>query len=315
VNAPPARLIISLEGSEALGSRPSSPSPPPAAAGEWRPPAPPATNEKSSSPPPPWSSAPRVMPPAPAVPVAPAENASSYRAGENEYTMRARRTLAQTVPRMALQAQTEIASVLRAAANADDPRQERAVADAAQAVLVREDASAPSQVIESIEAKRLYGQALHAYWTRKNPSEAFDLQLKAFGADPRDPEIAGNLAFLYLKVNPVQPEAARLLALHAIAVRGTRFRTGRLEDWNTYAIASALTGRDADARNALYVVLALARNVDWSCKAAQNAISNYGERLREPVDAMLYRIYSQGRAYESPYCTWRPNWAAGVRSP
>ena len=121
------------------------------------------------------------------------------------------------------------------------------MADAAQAVLVRESASAPSQIIESIEAKRLYGQALHAYWTRRNPSEAFDLQLKAFGADPRDPEIAGNLAFLYLKVNPVQPEAARLLALHAIAVRGTRFRTGRLEDWNTYAIASALTGRDADA--------------------------------------------------------------------
>jgi hypothetical protein len=227
--------------------------------------------------------------------------------------MQAKRTLAQAVPRIALQAQSEIASVLRAAANANDPRQERAVIDAAQAVMVREDAPVPSQVIASAEAKRLYGQALHAYWTRKNPSEAFDLQLKAFGADPRDPEIAGNLAFLYLKVNPLQPEAARQLALHAIAVRGSRFRTGRLEDWNTYAIASALTGRDADARNALYVTLALSRNVEWSCKAAQNAITNYGERLREPVEAMLYRIYSQGRAYESPYCTWRPHWVADVR--
>jgi hypothetical protein len=157
----------------------------------------------------------------------------------------------------------------------------------------------------------LYGQALHAYWTRRNPAEASDLQLKAFGADPRDPEIAGNLAFLYLKV---QPETARQLALHAIAVRGTRFRAGRLEDWNTYAIASALTGRDADARNAMYVTVALARNVEWNCKAAQNAIANYGERLREPVDAMLNRIYLQGRAHESPYCTWSPNWAVGARS-
>jgi len=248
------------------------------------------------------------------MPVAPPEYASSYRAGENEYTLQARRTLAQAVPRTAAQTQNEIANVLRVAANASDPRQERAVVDAAQAVRVREDASGPPQVIEAMEAKRLYGQALHAYWTRRNAQEALDLQLKAFGADPRDPEIAGNLAFLYLKVHPLQPEAARQLALHAIAVRGTRFRSGRLEDWNTYAIASALTGRDADARNALFVTMALAGNVEWNCKAAQSAIANYGERLREPVEAMLYRIHSQGRANESPYCTWPPNWAVGTRS-
>ena len=313
VNAPPsARLIISLENTDGQVPRLASPPfPPPPVRDEPKPSRP---EESRASVPPSWSPAPRALSPSQAMPAAPAEYALSSRAEDNEYTIQARRTLGQAVPRIAVQAQNEIANVLRAAANANDPRQERAVVDAAQAVMVREDTSGPSQVIASMEAKRFYGQALHAYWTRRNAAEAFDLQLKAFGADPRDPEIAGNLAFLYLKVNPVQPEAARQLALHAIAVRGVRFRTGRLEDWNTYAIASALTGRDADARNALYVTVALAKNVEWNCKAAQNAIANYGERLREPVEAMLYRIYSQGRAYESPYCTWPPNWAVSART-
>jgi serine/threonine protein kinase len=306
---PPARLIISLEAADAQSRASSPPSPPPPPVryepNPWRP------EESRVAVPPAWNPAPRVLAPGQVMPAATADSASSSRASDNEFTAQARRTLSQAVPRSAVQAQSEIANVLRVAANANDPRQERAVIDAAQAVLVREDASGPGQVVASMEAKRYYGQALHAYWTRRNPAEALDLQLKAFGADPRDPEIAGNLAFLYLKV---QPETARQLALHAIAVRGTRFRAGRLEDWNTYAIASALTGRDADARNAMYVTVALARNVEWNCKAAQNAIANYGERLREPVDAMLNRIYLQGRAHESPYCTWSPNWAVGARS-
>ena len=309
---PPARLIISLDTADAPAARPASVPPPPPARDEPKPQ--PRQEELRAAVPPSWNPAPRVLPPLPLNPAPPAEYAASYRAGESDYTLQARRTLAQAVPRIAAQAQSEIASVLRVAANANDPRQERAVIDAAQAIRVKEDVPGPSQVSEAVDAKRLYGQALHAYWTRRNPAEAFELQLKAFGADPRDPEIAGNLAFLYLKVNPAQPEAARQLALHAIAVRGTRFRAGRLEDWNTYAIASALTGREADARNALYVTVAIAKNVEWSCKAAQNAITSYGERVREPVEAMLQRIYLQGRAQESPYCTWSPSWAVGARS-
>jgi hypothetical protein len=324
IATPSPPLIISLEDTNGQVSRPSTLSPqlpPPQSAAEIIPRSSPTIRDdaKPSRPeesraaaPPSWSPAPRAFSPPQATPVAPAEYAPSYRG--SEYAVQARRMLAQSVPRIAIQAQSEIANVLRAAANANDPRQERVVVDAAQAVLVREDASGPSQVVDPMEAKRLYGQALHAYWTRRNAAEAFDLQLRAFGADPRDPEIAGNLAFLYLKLDPAQPELARQLALHAIAVRGTRFRTGRLEDWNTYAIASALTGRDTDARNAMYATVALARNVEWNCKAAQNAIASYGERLREPVEAMLYRIYSQGRAHESPYCAWPPKWAASARS-
>ena len=219
--------------------------------------------------------------------------------------------LAQSVPLIAMQAQNEVVPVLRAAARAQDPRSEREVIDAAQAVKVEIPAYLPPG---DPSARRLNDEAMQAYWVRRNLPEAFDLSLKAFGANPNDPEVVGNLAFLHLRMTPSQPETARQLALHAIAVRGVRFRSGRLEDWNTYALASALTGREADARNAMYVTVALAGNVERNCKAGLSAMANYGERVREPVESMLYRIHAQGRAYDSPYCAWPPNSSAvGMR--
>jgi hypothetical protein len=260
-----------------------------------------------------WIPAPRVLPATQPMPEMRGASPSPDRSRESEFAMQGRRTLAQAVPRIAVQAQREIDRVLWAAASAFDPKQERTVADFAQAVFVRDNASGYFQGVEPGAARRLNDEAMQAYWIRRNISEAFDLELKAFGADPNDPEIAGNLALLHLRVTPLQPETARQLALHAIAVRSARFRNGRVEDWNTYAVASALTGRDADARNAMFVTVALAGNVEQNCRAARNALATYGERVREPVEAMLYRIYNQGRAYQSPYCAWPPNWAMGMR--
>ena len=256
---------------------------------------------------------PPVLSPLQAIPEVMAEPRRSGRARGNDYALQARRMLAQGVPRMARQAQIEVSRVLWAAANAQDPRQEREVVDHAQAIWVREDVTGLSLDVEPGAARRLNDEAMQAYSMRRNVPEAFDLALKAFGANPSDPEIAGNLAFLHLRVTPVQPETARQLALHAIAVRGSRFRTGRLEDWNTFALASAMTGRDADARNALFVTVALAGSVERNCKAGLIALASYGERVREPVEAMLHRIHAQGRAYESPYCAWPPNGAVGMR--
>jgi hypothetical protein len=281
------------------------------------PPAAVATIPRIDTPPPPVVSAPSVSR-TPVPPPVSAESRVDFRAPERmreaDYASEARRALLQSVPRIAQQTQSEIAPVLWAAARAQDPRTERDVIDAAQAVWVRDGATTLPQPGEAAAARRLNDEAMQAYWVRRNIPEAFDLSLKAFGANPSDPEVVGNLAFLHLRMTPSQPEMARQLALHAIAVRGTRFRSGRLEDWNTFALASALTGRDADARNAMYVTVALAGSVERNCKAGLSAMANYGERVREPVEAMLYRIHSQGRAYDSPYCAWPPNRSAmGMR--
>jgi serine/threonine protein kinase len=242
----------------------------------------------------------------------PAESEAIDRDADQVFATEARRALRQVVPRIAAQAQSEVARVLWVAANANDPTQDRAVIEAAQSISVG-DGSNFSQGIAPAEARRLNDEAMDAYWSRRNMTEAFDLQLKAFGANPYDAEIAGNLALLHLKPSRLQPETARQLALVALAYRGGRSRMGRFEDWTTYAIASALTGRVADARNALFVTVALSRNIERNCKTAMGALSNYGERLREPVEAMLNRIHMQGRGYESPYCSLPPKWAMGTR--
>ena len=257
-------------------------------------------------------SSPYGAPPTRTAEAAPAESEAVDRDADQIFASEARRALRQVVPRIAAQAQSEIARVLWVAANANDPTQDHAVIEAAQSISVGDGANF-SQGIAPAEARRLNDEAMDAYWSRRSMTEAFDLQLKAFGANPYDAEIAGNLALLHLKPSRLQPETARQLALVALAYRGAKSRTGRFEDWMTYAIASALTGRVADARNALFVTVALTRNPERNCRTAVGALSNYGERLREPVEAMLNRIHMQGRGLESPYCAWPPKWAMGTR--
>jgi len=41
--------------------------------------------------------------------------------------------------------------------------------------------------------------------------------------------------------------------------------------------------------------------------------ANYGERLRAPVEAMLYRVHSRGHSYTSPWCAWPPDWSSPPR--
>ncbi|MFO1323420.1 MAG: hypothetical protein U1F15_05085 [Burkholderiales bacterium] len=186
--------------------------------------------------------------------------------------------------------------------------QERHIAEAVQRAWPYPQAAPTAAVIAPDVARRLADEARQAYVNERNVRRAFDLQLRAFGANPRDPEVAGNLAFLYLRASPAQPELSRQLVLHAPARGSPCHRATRVDDWNTLAVASALTGREADAINAFYVVLALTRDLDRSCKAALSAVDSYGGNLVVPVQTMLTRIRQQGRSNESPYCAWPAHW-------
>ena len=165
------------------------------------------------------------------------------------------------------------------------------------------------------DARRLNEAARVAFSTRRSVRQALNLQFRAFGANPNDAEVAGNLAFLYLKQSPPQAEAARQLALFATTMSDARFPYGRFEDWTTLAAASALMGREQEARNAFFVSLALSPSLERSCRDALNAYASYGNRLRGPAEALLYRIQSWGRSNESPYCNWPPRWSAATRFP
>ncbi|HEV7915798.1 MAG TPA: hypothetical protein VGP22_18705, partial [Albitalea sp.] len=179
---------------------------------------------------------------------------------------------------------------------------------------------APDEVLSGLseapgDARRLNDAAGAAFWNSRSAPQALNLQLRAFGANPRDAEVAGNLAFYYLKHRPAQPESARRLALYALTLPDARFPGGRIEDWTTFAIASALAGRERDARNALFATLALSNSLDRPCRAALAAYASHGEKLRAPTEAMLFRIRGWGRSQESTFCRWPPSWSARIGGP
>ncbi len=139
-------------------------------------------------------------------------------------------------------------------------------------------------------------------------AEALALEQRAFDANPNDVEVAGNLAFYYLKQARPQPDLARSAALHALTTPADRYHMGRIEDWTSLGIASALLGRSSEARDAFLATAALSADADRVCRAALSAVASYGQAVRGPATALLYRIYAQGRSRASPNCAWPPNW-------
>jgi hypothetical protein len=230
---------------------------------------------------------------------------------ESDFAQQGRRALAQSVPRTAVQTQAEIAPVLWAASKAQDQRAEREVVDSAQAV--RDGTTAYSQAVDAATSPTTQRRG-HA-GVLGSPQYPLRLRTVAQGLR-RQSQRSGSRGKPGVPPSQGQPRAAGDGAATRLA-RDRRPRhavpLGAPEDWNTYALASALTGRDADARNA---------NVrhPCACRKRRAQLQGRAERdrqlrraRREPVEAMLYRIYTQGRAYESPYCAWPPNWAMGMR--
>jgi tetratricopeptide (TPR) repeat protein len=214
------------------------------------------------------------------------------------------------IPRTAQRAERLVLRVLFVASRSDNASQDDEIRDAASAIRLAPEDHLMEIGVAANEARLLNEAARVAYWRRGSVQEALSLQTRAFGANPLDPEVVGNLAFLHLKQHPAQADAARQLALHALTIHDAKYPSGRIEDWTTLAIASALSGRDRDARNAWFVTLALAPNLDRQCRTAVDAYAMYGERLRSPVEAMLYRVHASGRPERSPFCEWPPHWAA-----
>jgi len=202
---------------------------------------------------------------------------------------------------------------LHAAAQDEGGTSDADVLAATLAMHLRPDAPLTDIPLASSDARRLHDAAGAAFWGSRNAPQALSLQLRAFGANPLDAEVAGNLAYYYLKQRPASPEVARRLALYALTLADSPYPHGRIEDWTTYAIASALVGRERDARNAFFLTLALTPTLERQCRAAASAYASHGPALRGPTEAMLARIRTWGRSGESPFCRWPPNWWVGMK--
>jgi hypothetical protein len=229
-----------------------------------------------------------------------------------DFMLRANELLATQIPRIAQRAERMVLRVLVAAAHADeDGSNDDEVRLAAGAIRLAPDD--PQLTRTAVRESRQFHEGARIALQRGDFAEAVGLQTRAFGANPIDAEIVGTLAHMRLRQTPSQPEAARRLALHALTLQDWKYPSGRIEDWNTFAIASALTGHDRDARNAWLVALALAGGSERQCRAAIDAYALYGESLRLPVEAMLYRANAGGRSPRSRLCEWPPHWSTSAR--
>ena len=227
-----------------------------------------------------------------------------------DFAARAGDVIANRLPRIAQRAERSVMKVLFTAARSDGGALDDEIRQAASAMRRAPDDALADLALAAGDARQLNDAARVAFYRRGSAREAADLQLRAFGANPTDPEVVGNLAFLRLK-QPAQAESARQLALHALTLPDARFPYGRLEDWTTFAIASALAGRERDARNAWWVTAVLAPSLQRQCRAATDAYALYGDRLRPSVESMLQRLHTTGRLDGTAFCSWPPYWTVG----
>jgi hypothetical protein len=219
--------------------------------------------------------------------VAPEARADVSTDVEDELADRGRRMLSGAVPRVAEQARADASEALIMATTPEPQLSRRSLIDITQASWRSERVyHAPAD--GSAQARSLY-VAARAAFAADRKDESFDLALRAFAANPRSPDTASFLAQHYLDQKPARPEAARQLALYALAISGS-LRSARVDDWNTFAIASALTGRDLDARRAFLVELALSGDAERTCHAARRAYATFGEPLRDSLESLLYRL-------------------------
>ena len=224
---------------------------------------------------------------------------------------RGNQLIASDVPRLAQRAERLVLRALFIAAQLEGAARDDEVREAASRV--RLAPPEPLAVISTQDARMMSAQARDIVARRGDGEAALTLLTRAFAADPLDVEIAGNLASLWLRQRAAQADTARQLSLHALALPHAAHPHGRVKDWTTFAVASALSGRERDARNAWLVTLALTPNVESQCRAALNAYATHGEPVRRSVEDMLAHLHSTGRSPRSPSCEWPPHWAGWSR--
>ena len=239
--APPARsgastpVVVATMPQGAPPATPSEETRPPSSA------APPAGDDRAAvrgrcrtvagNPPSPGAVAPGATTPAPVTGESSSLPVERGVPASDELDALAADLLKNRIPASALSAERRLARVLTVAAGASEFRRRGDVRTAMQSMRAASPKVPFATPVRSDEARRLHEAALVAYLSRDDVDDAVRLQRRAFAANPLDSEVVGNLAFLQLKDQPPQAEAARQLTLHSLALNDPRFPSGRIEDW------------------------------------------------------------------------------------
>jgi hypothetical protein len=226
---------------------------------------------------------------------------------------RANDVMTNHVPRLAQEAQRSVARVLYAAGRSEHIRDDDDVRASAAAVARSAGDPLGGMTLLPRDAQQLNDQARAEYARRGGTSDVLMLQVRAFGANPMDAEVAGNLAFLLLRQRPAQAEAARQLALHALTLRTP---PGRCADRRLGDV------RDREAPHRPRARCAQRAPRHARARTQPRPPVQGGARCRRAlwraaarsVEAMLQSAHSSRAGQQSAFCEWPPHWVvSGAR--
>lgn len=205
-----------------------------------------------------------------------------------KYEARGRQILSSALPRAAVAAEKEVAWVLFLAGAANSRKEDDEVARAASRIPASPDLLGSGT--DHATAEKLHEQARKSLAAGRDAREPLPLQLRAFGADPNDAQVAGQLALIHTRLAAPSAETSRQLAMYSLARGRWAWQASSAEGWVTLAIASALARREQDAMHALFVMAALAKDGDEACRMAIDAWRRHGDRMKGPAAALLHRV-------------------------
>ncbi|MES2717832.1 MAG: hypothetical protein V4795_18845 [Pseudomonadota bacterium] len=132
-------------------------------------------------------------------------------------------------------------------------------------------------------------------------------QFRAIRLNPFDIEIASNLSMYLLRAG--RADEAYGMVLYTMSLpRPAALAQGRTADWSTLAAAWAARGNEARAEEALWVTLALTKDVQVRCRVAVDITRRtYGASLRRATEAMLRRVQER-QLSSAPECAVPVKW-------
>lgn len=136
-------------------------------------------------------------------------------------------------------------------------------------------------------------------------AKALDLQAKAMYLDPLDREIA-NVYGIYLALEGRDDEAlmTTVFAMSLPRPEGGLIRTGT---WTMLGAELARRDNPGRAAQAYMVGLASTPNLAQFCDQLLEQRTHFGEKLKEPIDAVFRRIQERGQS-DTPGCAYPPQW-------
>ncbi len=227
------------------------------------------------------------------------------------FAQQAQQKLADLVPLVVASAEPRVAQVLSIANRAQDSSDDRLTV--AAAALIGDGVFKHGSGVAArapVLARQLNAAAHRAFYQEHSAVQAYELQRRAFEANRPTSRLPGTWPST-LKMDPASSRGIACTAIYALALSTRAQGRSRMEDWGNLAVASSLSGRSDDGRDAMLVLLSVSPDVNRSCHSALSSVASHGQKMRMPAEALILRAQDRVDVIRAPQCQFPPKWPRG----